>query len=110
MSQPEFTPGPWEFVRTLGDPAVAMPHQKIGFYPERIASFNRDVKEGNAFANARLAAESPAMYDIILSVIALPCLGTDENNDVCGETYTCQNCKLSKKAGQVAKRIHGESA
>lgn len=32
---------------------------------------------------------------------AIPCIGTDENNDTCGVTFTCGNCRLAGKARAV---------
>lgn len=35
------------------------------------------------------------------------CVGVDENNDVCGVTYTCPNCRIIKEL-EEAIRAQGE--
>lgn len=48
--------------------------------------------------------------ELLSEVGYLPCVGTDENNDTCGVTFTCRNCHKNAKLHDAVKILEALSA
>jgi len=59
-------------------------------------------------ANIRLLAAAPTMYGLLREIKGyLSCVGTDENNDTCGVTFTCGACRRAKEIEAVLAKAEG---
>lgn len=51
------------------------------------------ISDAEFKGNARLISAAPELLGAaIRAVRGVKCIGTDENNDTCGVTFTCRNC------------------
>jgi hypothetical protein len=53
-------------------------------------------------------AERAELLDALkLAATTLRCVGVDENNDCCGVTYTCPNCRAGKVIDAAIAKAEG---
>jgi hypothetical protein len=109
------TPGPWDYVTATTSMKHAHPgwtvRTKIGVEPRKnIARVGTTLNIEAGQANAALIAAAPEMLEALKKVHAvLRCIGTDENNDTCGVTYTCPNCMAATVSRAAIAKAEGRA-
>jgi hypothetical protein len=69
-------------------------------------SAGRAVAHCRRVADARLYCAAPDLLTTCEAVTGLPCVGTDENHDTCGVTYSCPVCQVRNLAhAAIAKAV-----